>query len=443
MPHGARPARAPARGRPEPAGPDRAFLIVPDGAVHPMTGSGQRTRMIFDGLRAVCPTTVLLLGVPRETGAEVFYPGARAVIGVPGGAFELGGGRLARAFGSAGRLRTRLTAGAGDPALRDALRSLMAGDGRSVAVFRYYVTFARSGIVADPAAGLSVIVDVDDRDDRKVPVQMRARLGRAAGTLASRLLEPRMRRSMTRRLRCAGRVWVTKEADRFGDAGIAEAVVPNVPAPLPEPDAIGPAADGRAVLFVGSAGYRPNRQAVRWFLDACWGHVRRAVPDAELRIVGFGDWSGIADRYGRVPGVAFVGAAETIAAEYARARLAISPVLEGAGSQIKVIEAAAFARPAVATRLSASGFGPEIEAAIDATDDPAAFAARCVAYLRDGALATERGRALQRLQRRHVSREATLARIAAQVRAPVDLAPEPVMTPRKATHPHPDQEVRT
>jgi glycosyltransferase involved in cell wall biosynthesis len=106
--------------------------------------------------------------------------------------------------------------------------------------------------------------------------------------------------------------------------------------------------------------------------------------------------------------------------EYARARLAISPVSLGAGTKIKVVEACAYGRPVVATSHSARGFERPFAGHMAVADDAQDYIDACARLLSDPALADTTGAALQAAQQAHFSFDAATAKIAADLRAMID-----------------------
>ena len=415
----ARPPEDPQRAAPPAA---CCLLTIPNGAINPMTGGGQRSALLFEGLKRLGQVTVVILGVSRHTRAGAFFPGAERVIGIPLKSFELvERNALKRTFRAAVRLLFPTSSFAVVPSLRAELTRLIAREREAgapvIVAFRYFRTMARSGVVADPAGNLFVVVDMDDRDDGKAMTQLRARFGPALGGLLAALVGPRVLRSMSERLRGASLVMVAKPDDLVAHDDLRQTVIPNVPRSVPGDVRAHPAGSGTSLLFVGSAENTPNRKAVDWFLETCWHRIRSAVPDAEFRIVGIGDWQALIDKHGHKDGVVFVGYRADVAPEYRAARAAVSPVFEGAGSQIKVIEACGHGRPVVASRLTGSGFGREIERLIRPVDAADAFSEACIRYLTDATLATEVGLRLRELQQAQLSRHSVVDRIAEQVRA--------------------------
>jgi glycosyltransferase involved in cell wall biosynthesis len=407
------------------------LLVVPVGAIHRQTGGGQRTGIIFEALKRIGDVVVFILSDTPIDGAEVFFPGARRVmyqthraITAPASNPVL---RTAQAVDRFLRPRRTFTPHAG---LRDALLAAFdqwGGPGdldrpRLVAV-RYARTFAATGLAARPEARLFVCLDIDDRDDTKIDLQIRRRLGDRLGTLARGLWQRRFEQTLRTILSRASILFIAKTEDRFDIAAPPQVVLGNVPFEAPAVPEIVPADRTDAVLlFVGSVGNRPNLAGVTWFLRRCWPAIRAARPDAEVRVVGLGDWSALPAALSSQPGVTIVGTVDDVAAEYARARAAICPIQEGAGSQIKVIEACAFGRPVVTTAFAAGGFGADIAAALPVARDAAGFAEACIALLADPARAARQGSILRALQQERYSRVAMERLIVTTLSAHIGLA---------------------
>jgi glycosyltransferase involved in cell wall biosynthesis len=130
------------------------------------------------------------------------------------------------------------------------------------------------------------------------------------------------------------------------------------------------------VLFVGPGFYEANATGLSWFLKEAWPVVRQRVLGAHVRVVGVG-W----ERFPSHPDVSFVGWRESLASEYSAARLVIAPLFAGGGTNIKILEAMAAARPVVTTPLGAEGLPPSIGMRVGADRD--VFASEVVRFLTD------------------------------------------------------------
>jgi glycosyltransferase involved in cell wall biosynthesis len=132
------------------------------------------------------------------------------------------------------------------------------------------------------------------------------------------------------------------------------------------------------VLLVAAFGRPVNREGLEWFLSNVWPRIRREVPEAVLRLVG-----SEAPQLD-VPGVHTVGFVTDLGPEYRRARVAVAPVLIGAGLKFKVPQAFSWGVPVVATGVAAEGLDPPPDTGFAAvTDDDRAFSAAVVEMLAD------------------------------------------------------------
>lgn len=109
------------------------------------------------------------------------------------------------------------------------------------------------------------------------------------------------------------------------------------------------------LLFVGSAKYFPNRDAIEWLTAYFMPALLQVDPTVQLHIVG----SSAADlgHASNPPGVIFHGFVtdERLNDLHVAANLFICPVVLGSGIKIKLLEAAAYGLPSAATSESLAG----------------------------------------------------------------------------------------
>jgi len=110
------------------------------------------------------------------------------------------------------------------------------------------------------------------------------------------------------------------------------------------------------VGFVGDMSYRPNADAVCWFVQECWPGIRGHCPDAVFRIVGRNP-SRRVHRLAGVEGVEVTGEVEDVGAYVRAFDVSVAPLRIARGLQNKVLEAMAAARPVVLTTAAATGIG--------------------------------------------------------------------------------------
>lgn len=367
----------------------RCLLVLPDGAVNRWMGSGQRSALLFEALKTIGPTDVVVLG-KTENEAPVspdprleaaFFAGAASVRRVRSRHFRMGRRKgfdwvvhnLHR-FLRVDRLY------AGEPNVRAVLEQILTAEHRVIA-FRYAQTYCLTDLASGP--GRQVFVDIDDRDDQKFETAARATLGKGvAGRFFSTFVVPKIRRVLTEKLSRATLLWYATDEDRLPIPDVAATVLRNVPFGEAGAEAGDPALN-RDILFVGTYSHRPNQDGVRWFLRHCWPEIHRRHPESHFRLVGMGDWQSLAAEFPDLHNVDYVGTVKELAPEYARARIAISPVFDGGGSKIKVVETCAYRRLPIVSVHSARGFGDAFFDALPKADDPAEFIDLCSRYLQD------------------------------------------------------------
>ena len=151
--------------------------------------------------------------------------------------------------------------------------------------------------------------------------------------------------------------------------------------PMPaQPVARASAGDADTLLFVGS-NTAPNVLGLRWFLEQVWPTIRAARPATRLDVAGTVR-AAFDEPFG---GVTFHGLVPDLAASYARAGVVISPLHQGSGLKIKLIEALAHGKACVVTGVTLQGVEWLADGAVARADDPGAFAAVVLALQENGA----------------------------------------------------------
>jgi hypothetical protein len=117
----------------------------------------------------------------------------------------------------------------------------------------------------------------------------------------------------------------------------------------------------RRILFIGNK-YPPNTLGLNNFLRRNWPHIRAAVPDATLCVVG----SVGEDLLDPPPGVQVLGRVPALAEIYAGTAIVVNPVEFGTGLNIKTVEAFCHGRCLVTTPFGMRGLRIE-EAAVRCT----------------------------------------------------------------------------
>lgn len=283
--------------------------------------------------------------------------------------------------------------------------------GRAAQLFSqtpYGVAAARSSQMASQIAALLNEKGVDailcEQTDlvNNLPVQLRApllvdfhnvdylimeRYIRFESNPAKRLyahLESRKLRAWERRAcQLASSAWACSEYDRALlqklRPDLPMFVVPNV-VDIDEYKADN-AEDPLKILFQGGMDWYPNRDAVEFFVTQVISRIRSQVPGVRFVVAGRNPPEEFRQRLSRVPGIEFTGTVPDMRAEIAGAAVCVVPLRMGSGTRLKILEAAAMAKPIVSTRLGAEGLEFLDGQEIVLEDEPEAFAGAVVNLL--------------------------------------------------------------
>jgi glycosyltransferase involved in cell wall biosynthesis len=206
----------------------------------------------------------------------------------------------------------------------------------------------------------------------------------------------------------ASLVMACSEADRVSLAelcpGLPISIVPNVLdieryAPTTEQSL------NQTVLYAGGMDWLPNRDAVAFFVSRIWPELRKLTTQVNFVVAGRNAPEEFQERFKQVDGVRFAGHVPDMQAEIAKAAVCVVPLRIGSGTRLKILEAAAMARPVVSTRIGAEGLNFIEDEEIFLADEPEDFARKVAALLANPDLRQRVGRSA----RRRVEREYSLA----------------------------------
>jgi glycosyltransferase involved in cell wall biosynthesis len=139
-------------------------------------------------------------------------------------------------------------------------------------------------------------------------------------------------------------------------------------------------------LFVGTLGYYPNEDAVRYLCAEIVPRIRELAGSGfVVNIAGVGASESLRQA-AQVPQVQFLGAVADLHPWYAQADAIVAPVRAGGGTRIKILEAFSFQRPVVATSIAMEGIEARADEHMVIGDTPAAFAQQCVRLMSDSGL---------------------------------------------------------
>jgi sugar transferase (PEP-CTERM/EpsH1 system associated) len=303
------------------------------------------------------------------------------------------------------RALTTLAAPLPDMALRNAAPAYAEALSRLLAAERFDVVQAESIEMAGyalAARGLGARLVLDEFNaeyllQRRAALTDLRRLALPGGLYS--LIQWRKLAAYERRLlRELDRVLVVSAEDRAAlrrlERRADPAVVPNgVDTEAVRPGAVrgdfGPA----SLVFTGTLDYRPNIDALRWFVGEALPLIRRRRPDARLLVVGRAAGPAV-QALGDGEGVEVVGEVPDVRPYIDGSAVYVVPMRIGGGSRLKLLEALAMEAPVVSTPMGAEGVeglrdGEQLLLAASATE----FAEAVLRLIADPALGARLGRA--------------------------------------------------
>lgn len=269
--------------------------------------------------------------------------------------------------------------------------------------FRYFKAWALARMDGDPLLERQCVwLDFDDRTDKILRAKMKSSSSWLKRSLADRAYSTH-KQSLERAASQSDLSSLASASDLVDFAPTAHVVELANVVPTPDPaQTLAPPSGSQNLIFIGAYDWLPNTAAVRWFIENCWSEISAKFPEAALHVIGTGKQStrdALALKFDAFANIHWHHNVPDLNALYADCRMVISPVQQGSGSKIKVIEAAAFARPTVVTSHSARGLHPSMTKALKVAENAVQFSAHCIHYLEQPEQADQDGRTLCEAQR--------------------------------------------
>jgi glycosyltransferase involved in cell wall biosynthesis len=230
-----------------------------------------------------------------------------------------------------------------------------------------------------------VIIDLSDLEHRKLRWQLR--LGKVHHMTPLYWLEFLKLRRLEQSLYALPYEFVVcSEIDRKAlGAGERVRVIPNG-TELPPPALALPEGNREPILlFVGSMFYEPNVDAVRFFTRRVLPLIRREIPGVKFLIVGKDPRPSVRQLHDG-KSVIVTGTVPEVAEYLHRAAAVVVPIRFGGGTRIKILEALAYRKAVVSTRVGAEGIDVQSGEHLLLADSPEDFAGACTLLLKDGTL---------------------------------------------------------
>ena len=155
-------------------------------------------------------------------------------------------------------------------------------------------------------------------------------------------------------------------------------------------------------LFTGVMDYKPNEDAVIWFVNTCWPSIITQYPNARFVIAGM-DPSADITRLANDTSIEVTGFVEDILPYYHQADIFVAPFRLARGVQNKVLQAFACALPVISTPMGAEGILCQADQNILIASTPNEFIAHANQLITQPTLAKSIGQSALQIIQKHYS----------------------------------------
>jgi glycosyltransferase involved in cell wall biosynthesis len=163
------------------------------------------------------------------------------------------------------------------------------------------------------------------------------------------------------------------------------------------------------MVFNGSLTYSANYDAMQWFLAEIYPRIRARIPSASLVITG--STKGVSTAgLALDPSVRLTGYVEDVRLPVAEAAACVTPIRQGGGTRLKILEAMALGTPVVATSKAAEGLDVTDGEHLLLADSPESFARHTIELLGNPGLRSRLAGQARRLVEEHYDWQAIGAR---------------------------------
>jgi sugar transferase (PEP-CTERM/EpsH1 system associated) len=136
------------------------------------------------------------------------------------------------------------------------------------------------------------------------------------------------------------------------------------------------------LVFTGKMDFRPNVDAVLWFVDEVLPLIREQVPEASFTVVGRNPHRRLQHLEQR-PGVFLTGYVDDVRPYVAQAAVFVIPLKVGGGTRLKLLQAMSMGKAIVCTSLGREGIELAAGRHLLIADDPPSFARAVVRLVRE------------------------------------------------------------
>ena len=131
--------------------------------------------------------------------------------------------------------------------------------------------------------------------------------------------------------------------------------------------------------------YKPNIEAIIWFIENCWSIIKVRYPFSNLLIAGSNPPK-LIQKLSADPQIKVTGKVNSMSSVLNAAHVAIAPMVSGSGMQFKIIEAMACKIPVVTTSMGLGGIRATIGTEVLLGNTPQEFTECILELLEDASL---------------------------------------------------------
>jgi glycosyltransferase involved in cell wall biosynthesis len=204
---------------------------------------------------------------------------------------------------------------------------------------------------------------------------------------------PRLKTFEAATCRRAARILACSDNDAKQLASIAPAtqitVVPNGVDTSAIQPATQPPQQTSELIFVGQMSWFPNRDGIEWFFADIFPRIQKKRPDAQFVLVGKN--AGLHVPAAIAANVKLLGFVDDLVPPMQNAAVYVVPLRAGSGTRLKVLEAMAFGKAIVTTRIGSEGIDLQPDESAVFADSAEDFASAVVRVMSDSTFARRLG----------------------------------------------------
>ena len=115
----------------------------------------------------------------------------------------------------------------------------------------------------------------------------------------------------------------------------------------------------KTIIFIGSFDYQPNINAANFLIDKVYPRLRNIYPECQLLLVGKNPSQKLIQTAQKYSGVICTGTVPDVKPYLAASSVVVTPLFEGGGTRLKILEAFAAGRPVVSTTKGVEGINAQ------------------------------------------------------------------------------------